>query len=82
MGPEPVEDIEIASSRTLLRSGQGVRLQAGPPVGTERIFLRVKDEYHLVVSVTLLQRSVSVIVEKEFVAPLFAAESCMERVQN
>jgi hypothetical protein len=51
-------------------------------VGTEGIFLRAKDEYHLVVSVTLLQRSVSVIVEEEFVAPLFAAESCLERVQN
>jgi transcription antitermination factor NusG len=92
--PEPVEDIEIASIRTLalsgrpvqpwpfLRSGQRVRLQAGPLVGAEGIFLRVKDEYHLVVSVTLLQRSVSVIVEKEFVAPLFAAESCMERAKN
>src|SRR5579864_5456767 len=92
--PEPVEDIEIASIRTLalsgrpvqpwpfLRSGQRVRLQAGPLVGAEGIFLRVKDEYHLVVSVTLLQRSVSVIVEKESVAPLFAAESCIERVQN
>jgi transcriptional antiterminator NusG len=92
--PEPVEDIEIASIRTLalsgrpvqpwpfLRSGQRVRLQAGPLVGAEGIFLRVKDEYHLVVSVTLLQRSVSVIVEKESVAPLFAAESCMERAKN
>jgi hypothetical protein len=57
-------------------------LQAGPLVGAEGIFLRVKDEYHLVVSVTLLQRSVSVIVEKEFVAPLFAAESCMGRAKN
>src|SRR5215831_11456460 len=84
--PEPVDDTEIASIRTLalsgqpvqpwpfLRSGQHVRLQAGPLVGAEGIFVRVKDEYHLVVSVTLLQRSVSVMVEKEFVAPLFAAE--------
>ena len=59
--PEPVEDIEIASIRKLalsgrpvqpwpfLRSGQRVRLQAGPLVGAEGIFLRVKDEYNLVV---------------------------------
>jgi transcription termination/antitermination protein NusG len=92
--PEPVEDSEIASIRTLalsgrpvqpwpfLRSGQRVRLQAGPLVGAEGIFLRVRDEYHLVVSITLLQRSVSVIVEKEFVAPLFTADSSIERVQN
>jgi transcription antitermination factor NusG len=92
--PQPVNDAEIASIRTLalsgrpvqpwpfLRSGQRVRLQAGPLVGAEGIFLRVKDEYHLVVSVTLLQRSVSVMVEKESVAPLFAAESYSEGSLN
>jgi transcription antitermination factor NusG len=82
--PEPVDEVEIASIRTLalsgrpvqpwpfLRSGQRVRLQAGPLMGAEGIFLRVKDEYHLVVSITLLQRSVSVIVDNEAVAPLFS----------
>ena len=92
--PEPVDDVEIASIRTLalsgrpvqpwpfLRSGQRVRLQDGPLLGAEGIFLRVKDECHLVVSITLLQRSVSVVVEKEAVAPLFSAEPSMKRVQN
>lgn len=92
--PEPVDDTEIASIRTLalsgrpvqpwpfLRSGQRVRLQAGPLVGAEGIFLREKDEYHLIVSVTLLQRSVSVMVEKESVSPLFAAESFSEISKN
>jgi transcription termination/antitermination protein NusG len=92
--PEPVDDTEIASIRTLalsgrpvqpwpfLRSGQRVRLQAGPLVGAEGIFLRVKDEYHLIVSVTLLQRSVSVMVEKESVSPLFAAGSFSEISKN
>jgi transcription antitermination factor NusG len=81
--PEPVDDTEIASIRTLalsgqpvqpwpfLRSGQRIRLQAGPLMGAEGIFLRVKDEYHLVVSMTLLQRAVSVVIEKDAVAPLF-----------
>jgi transcription antitermination factor NusG len=81
--PEPVDDTEIASIRTValagrpvqpwpfLRVGQRVRLQAGPLAGTEGIFLRVKDEYHLVVSITLLQRAVSVVIEKDAVAPLF-----------
>ena len=84
--PEPVEDNEIASIRTIalsgrpvqpwpfLKSGQRVRLQAGPLMGAEGIFLRVKDEYHLVVSITLLQRAVSVVVEKDAVAPLFVGE--------
>jgi transcription antitermination factor NusG len=84
--PEPVDDTEIASIRTIalagrpvqpwpfLRIGQRIRLQAGPLAGTEGIFLRVKDEYHLVVSITLLQRAVSVVIEKDAVAPLFFGE--------
>jgi transcription termination/antitermination protein NusG len=84
--PEPVDDTEIASIRTIalsgrpvqpwpfLRSGQRIRLQTGPLMGAEGIFLRVKDEYHLVVSITLLNRAVSVIIEKDAVAPLFLGE--------
>ena len=81
--PEPIEDHGIASIRTIalsgrpvqpwpfLRAGQRIRLQAGPLVGAEGIFLCVKNEYHLVVSITLLQRAVSVVIEREHVAPLF-----------
>ena len=84
--PEPVDDTEIASIRTValagrpvqpwpfLKLGQRIRLQAGPLTGAEGIFLRVKDEYHLVVSITLLQRAVSVVIEKDAVAPLFSGE--------
>ena len=85
--PEPVEDHEIASIRTVtlsgrqvqpwpfLRSGQRIRLQTGPLTGAEGIFLRVKNECHLVVSITLLQRAVSVVIEKGAVAPVFFGES-------
>ncbi len=88
--PEPVDDSEIASIRTLalsghpvqpwpfLRSGQRIRLQSGPLMGAEGIFLRVKDEYHLVVSITLLQRAVSVVIEKDAVAPLFFGQGHTE----
>ena len=81
--PEPVDDTEIASIRTValagrpvqpwpfLRLGQRVRLQSGPLTGVEGIFLRVKDECHLILSITLLQRAVSVIIAKDTVAPLF-----------
>ena len=84
--PEPVDDAEIDSIRTVaqagravqpwpfLKSGQRIRLEAGPLMGAEGIFLRVKDEYHLVVSITLLQRAVSVVIEKDAVAPLFFGE--------
>jgi transcription antitermination factor NusG len=81
-----VDDNEIASIRTValagrpvqpwpfLRLGQRVRLQSGPLTGAKGIFLRVEDEYHLIVSVTLLQRAVSVVIEKDAVAPLFSGE--------
>ena len=81
--PEPVEDTEIASIRTValagrpvqpwpfLRLGQRVRLQSGPLTGVEGIFLRVKDECHLILSITLLQRAISVVIAKDAVAPLF-----------
>lgn len=85
--PEPVDDAEIASIRTValsgrpvqpwpfLRSGQRVRVQAGPLTGAEGIFLRVKDQCNLVVSITLLQRAVSVVVEKNSVVPLFFGDA-------
>jgi len=88
--PEPVDEVEITSIRTLalsgfpvqpwpfLRSGQRIRLEDGPLCGTEGTFVRVKDEYHLVVSVTLLQRAVSVVVDRDAALPLFANERPMQ----
>jgi transcription antitermination factor NusG len=88
--PEPVDDTEIASIRTValsgrsvqpwpfLGSGQRIRVQAGPLTGAEGIFLRVKDECNLVISITLLQRAVSVVIEKDAVAPLFFGEGHAE----
>lgn len=84
--PEPVDDTEIASIRTValagrsvqpwpfLRSGQRIRMQSGPLTGVEGIFLRDQDEEHLIVSVTLLQRAVSVVIEKDSVSPVFSGE--------
>jgi transcriptional antiterminator NusG len=92
--PEPVDDSEIASIKTLslsgypvqpwpfLNSGQRVRVQSGPLVGAEGIFLRIKDEHHLIVSITLLQRAVSVVIDKQSVAPIFLRERPIGRVQN
>lgn len=85
--PEPVDDAEIASIRSValagrsvqpwpfLRLGQRIRMQSGPLTGVEGIFLRVADENHLIVSVTLLQRAVSVVIERDSVSPVFLGES-------
>jgi transcription antitermination factor NusG len=84
--PDPVDNNEIASIRTValagrsvqpwpfLKVGQRIRLQSGPLTGAEGIFLRIQDEYHLIVSVSLLQRAVSVVIENEAVLPLFSGE--------
>jgi transcription antitermination factor NusG len=92
--PEPVDDTEIASIKTLalsgypvqpwpfLDSGQRVRLQSGPLFGAEGIFLRIKDEHHLIVSITLLQRAVSVVIEKHAVAPLFVRKRTTDHLRE
>jgi transcription antitermination factor NusG len=84
--PEPVDDTEIDSIRTValagrsvqpwpfLKLGQRIRMQSGPLTGVEGIFLRVQDQDHLVVSVTLLQRAVSVVIERDSVSPVFSGE--------
>jgi transcription antitermination factor NusG len=47
--------------------GEYVRIEAGPLRGTEGIVQKVSNRYRLVVSVSLLQRSVSVEVDPEWV---------------
>ena len=49
-------------------------MQSGPLTGVDGIFLRVQDKVHLIVSVTLLQRAVSVVIERDSVSPVFSGE--------
>ena len=81
--PEPVNLSEIRSVQTVTDSGQQVqpwpflqeghkiRIEAGPLAGTEGTLLRLKNRFKLVVSITLLQRSMAVEVDQEMVRPLF-----------
>jgi len=80
--PVPIDDREVAAIRSIvdsqlsaqpwpyLREGQQVRIEAGPLSGMEGIFLRNKGRHRMVVSVTLLQRSVAVEIEPDWVLPL------------
>ena len=73
--PVPVPDSEIACLQAIvqsrlparpwpfLRIGQSVRLEYGPLAGLEGILLDFKGQYRVVVSVTMLQRSVAVEIE-------------------
>jgi transcription antitermination factor NusG len=81
--PEPVKQSELESIQIVaeaghtvepwpfLRQDQRIRIEAGPLAGIEGTLLTVKDRLRLVVSITLLQRSMAVEVDREVVSPLF-----------
>jgi transcription antitermination factor NusG len=77
----PVDDTEITAIQSIVTSqlsaepwpylcvGQRVRIEKGPLTGVEGILLAAKKGNRvLVVSVTLLQRSVAVEIDEEFVS--------------
>jgi len=79
--PIPVSEEELGSIRTMvnsqltlvpwpyLRTGQKVAIDHGPLAGVEGIVIRAEDgKPRVVVSVTLLQRSVSTEIEREWIA--------------
>ena len=80
--PAPIEEAEIAAIRTAIESGlsaepwpflevgQRVRLEGGPLEGLEGILIEARKQQRLVVSVTLLKRSVAVAIERHWVRPL------------
>jgi transcription antitermination factor NusG len=80
--PIPVPEEEIESVRRVIRSGLAaqpwpylgigcrVYLESGPLAGLEGIVTDTDKIYRLVVSVNLLQRSVAVEIDREWVRPL------------
>jgi transcription antitermination factor NusG len=80
--PVPVEESEIAAVRTLVDSGlpsqpwpflqigDMVRIESGPLCGLEGILINAKGNHRIVVSVTLLQRSVAVEIDSALVKSL------------
>jgi len=81
-GPSPIPDREIEQVRRLVQSGllitpwpflelgQSVRLESGPLAGLEGIVEEMKGQLRLVVSIRLLQRSVSTEIDRVWVQPL------------
>jgi transcription antitermination factor NusG len=80
--PEPVDDAEIEALQVLVGSrlkieqwpflhiGERVRILRGPLTGAEGILVSVKKSNRLVVSVTLLQRSVAVEIPEDSAWPV------------
>lgn len=80
--PIAVTDTEIEAVRVLVQSqlptqpwpflkiGQTLRICHGSLSGIEGILVRVKNSWRLVVSVTLLERSVAVEIDAAYVSPV------------
>jgi transcription antitermination factor NusG len=78
----PIPEHEIEQVRTMLRSGllvtpwpflevgQSVLIEQGPLAGVEGILKAVKGKCRLVVSIGLLQRSVSTEIDRMWIRPL------------
>ena len=83
--PVPVDEAEINAVRILVESGvpnqpwpflqlgNRVRIESGPLRGLEGILTEFKGNHRLVVSVTLLQRSVAVEIDSAFVSSAHSA---------
>jgi transcription antitermination factor NusG len=80
--PAPIDDEEIAVLQAAMRSGlwaepwpfldvgQRVRLAEGPLAGLEGLLIQVRKKHRIIVSVTLLKRSVAVEIEHHWIRPL------------
>ena len=81
----PVEETELDAIRSVLKSrthcepwpflqvGQRVRVEYGPLAGTEGLVLMFKNTCRLVISIHMLQRSVSVEIDRDCLKPLTPA---------
>ena len=80
--PEPVDEIEMRSLITAVQSGvhlqlwpflkigQRVSIEEGPLRSLEGILVTTKGKDQLILSVTLLQRSVAVTVDRRWIRPI------------
>ena len=80
--PSPVEESEIVALQAIVESqlrsepwpflkiGQEVKITAGPLDGLQGILVNSKGRHRLVVSVTLLQRSVAAEIDATWVKPV------------
>jgi transcription antitermination factor NusG len=80
--PAPISDTEIEAVQMLLLSGlatepcpflqegQRIRVKRGSLEGLEGILLKKKSDWKIVVSVTMLQRSVAVEIDREWITSI------------
>lgn len=65
-----------------LQAGQRVRVSQGSLTGLEGIFIQAKRAYRLVISVSMLQRSLNVEIDRSWVTPLAIPPISLHREQH
>jgi transcription antitermination factor NusG len=80
--PLPIPEQQIQAVQTVvtsglpygplaaLHAGQPVEVKCGPLRGLEGIVLELRNTYQLIISVPLLSRSVSVVIDRDSVVPI------------
>jgi len=91
--PAPIEDSEVVAIRQVVDSGmpaqrwpylnygEMVRVETGPLEGLTGIVVRIKGSDRLVVSVSLLMRSVCVEIDRDSVKPLGCTGPVIEHAE-
>jgi len=80
--PIAIEEHEITALQSVVKSGlpsmpwpflkvgQKLRVKCGPLADLEGILLQAKGSHRLIISISLLQRSVAVEVDRDWVTPI------------
>ena len=80
--PAPIDDAEMSALQCVLRSGskvepwpylqvgQRVSVEYGPLAGVEGLLIEAHKQHRVVVSVTLLRRSVAAEIDRDWVRPV------------
>jgi transcription antitermination factor NusG len=80
--PEAIPDVQIAALQAIVKSGleakpypfldvgERVRMEDGPLRGIEGIVVEVRTRARLILSIALLQRSISIEVDRSWVTPI------------
>ena len=92
--PTPIDDIEMRAIQTLIASGRPaqpwpflavgnhVRIESGPLCGLDGIVVKLKENHRLVVSISLLRRSVAVEIDSALVGPSSTSAIPSKQVQT
>jgi transcription antitermination factor NusG len=92
--PTPIDESEISAIQTVIESGlqtqpwpflevgERVRIGSGSLRGLDGIVVKMKENHRLVVSVTLLRRSVAVEIDSSLVEPFSKAAVATEETQT